>query len=223
MSARVHVAPIGDQAILASFGDRVDRELNRRARRLATGVEAARAEGAPFGVPVVGYASVLVPYDLEAVTLEEATAELERVIERLGDRPTDARGRPRLVEIPTRYGGRDAEDLPVVAEMTGLTPERIVELHASTVYDVFMLGFAPGFAYLGILPAAIAVPRRPTPRPRVPAGSVAIAERQTGVYPVETAGGWHLIGRTDQRLWDARREPPALLAPGDRVRFVPIG
>jgi KipI family sensor histidine kinase inhibitor len=124
------------------------------------------------------------------------------------------------IEIPVRYGGDDGPDLEGVAGRLGLASDAVVALHAGTTYRVFMLGFAPGFAYLGTLPAELSLPRRTEPRPSVPAGSVAIAARQTGVYPVATPGGWHLIGRTEVTLWDPSAEPPARLAPGDRVRFV---
>jgi inhibitor of KinA len=173
---------------------------------------------------VSAYASLLVSYDAAAIDLAAAHSAVAAVVgeaDRIAEDETDD-GAGRLVEIPTRYGGADGEDLPLVAELTGLSPSQVIELHAGTEYDVFMLGFAPGFAYLGVVPEAIVVPRRPSPRPRVPAGSVAIAGRQTAVYPVESPGGWNLVGRTELVLWDPSREPPALLAPGDRVRFVPI-
>ena len=124
--------------------------------------------------------------------------------------------------IPVRYGGADGPDLLEVAERVGLASERVAELHASVVYRVAILGFMPGFAYLGELPQALRLPRRDTPRTRVPAGSVAIAGLQTAVYPAATPGGWHLLGRTDVRLWDIDRDPPAMLRPGDQVRFEPI-
>jgi KipI family sensor histidine kinase inhibitor len=123
--------------------------------------------------------------------------------------------------IAVRYGGDAGPDLDAVAERTGLTPSAVVELHASVTYLVHMLGFAPGFAYLGTLPAALELPRRAEPRTHVPAGSVAIAGRQTAVYPFATPGGWHLIGRTDEPMWDPGADPPARLRPGMRVRFVP--
>lgn len=173
----------------------------------------------------MAYASLLVPYEAAAMDLEAARSAVATAIgEAAGTRVTEERapGRARLVEIPTRYGGSDGEDLSLVAELTGMTEAEVVDLYGGTEYEVFMLGFAPGFAYLGLVPEAIALPRRATPRPRVPAGSVAIAGRQTAVYPVETPGGWHLIGRTDLVLWDAARQEPALLAPGDRVRFVRV-
>jgi KipI family sensor histidine kinase inhibitor len=125
------------------------------------------------------------------------------------------------LEIPVRYGGADGPDLDAVAELTGLSAAEVVELHAAAPLRVLFLGFAPGFGYLGPLPAALVVPRRATPRTRVPPGSVAIAGPHAAVYPVESPGGWHLLGRTSLALWDPNRTPPATLRPGDRVRFVP--
>jgi KipI family sensor histidine kinase inhibitor len=162
---------------------------------------------------------VLVPFDLARVTTDEALGEVRRITAATTAPDAAEQAAGRLVEIPTVY---DGEDLAAVAERVGLSPSAVVDLHASTEYEVFMLGFAPGFAYLGVVPEEIAVPRLSSPRARVPAGSVAIAERQTAVYPSATPGGWNLIGRTDVVMWDVNRTPPSLLAPGDRVRFIPI-
>jgi KipI family sensor histidine kinase inhibitor len=222
---RPTVTAFGDEAVLVSLGDRIDPAINQRVRRIASALEDDRASGLRIGTPVVAYASLLVPFDLAQLGAHEARAAVSSVVARVDREPPDpARERSaRLVEIPTRYGAADGEDLDDVATQLGLSAAAVIELHTSTEYEVYMLGFAPGFAYLGILPEAIAVPRRATPRPRVPAGSVAIAERQTAIYPAVTPGGWNVIGRTDLTLWDVDRHPPALLAPGDRVRFVPIG
>lgn len=126
----------------------------------------------------------------------------------------------RTIEIPVRYGGEHGPDLAAVAEQTGLTEDEVIALHAKPDYVVYCLGFLPGFAYLGGLDARISVPRRATPRLRVPAGAVGIAGNQTGIYPLASPGGWQLIGRTDTPLFDPYRETPGLLAPGDTVRFV---
>jgi KipI family sensor histidine kinase inhibitor len=127
-----------------------------------------------------------------------------------------------VIELPTRYGGADGPDLDEVAALHGLSARAVIEFHAGTVYRVAFVGFLPGFAYLGSLPHSLATPRRATPRERVPAGSVGIADRQTGVYPFASPGGWQLIGRTATTVWDPRRDPPALLEPGRRIRFVPL-
>ena len=120
------------------------------------------------------------------------------------------------------YGGEGGPDLAALARERGLSERDLVRLHAGGTYTAFMLGFTPGFAYLGLLPEALESPRRATPRVRVPAGSVAVAGRQTGIYPVASPGGWQIVGRTSLRLFDPFRAEPALFAPGDRVRFVPV-
>jgi KipI family sensor histidine kinase inhibitor len=121
--------------------------------------------------------------------------------------------------IPVRYDGEDLDD---VARRTNLSRDQVIEIHAGTTYRVFVIGFVPGWAYLGTLDSRLVLPRRESPRKRVPSGSVAIAEAQTGIYPAETPGGWHLKGTTDVRLFDHKREDPALFAVGDRVRFKPV-
>jgi KipI family sensor histidine kinase inhibitor len=128
---------------------------------------------------------------------------------------------PREIVIPVVYGGADGPDLAEVARHAGMTADEVVAAHSGAAYDVFFLGFQPGFAYLGGLPPALATPRRDTPRVRVPAGSVGIGGAQTGIYPAASPGGWNLIGRTAVTLFDPHADAPALLAPGDRVRFVP--
>ena len=127
-----------------------------------------------------------------------------------------------LVEIPVCYGGDFGPDLAAVARHAGLSEAAVVELHSAAEYLVYMVGFAPGFPYLGGLDARLAMPRRPAPRPLVPAGAVGIAGAQTGIYSLPTPGGWQLIGRTPRRLFDAARTPPSLLQAGSRLRFVPI-
>jgi KipI family sensor histidine kinase inhibitor len=172
--------------------------------------------------PVPAYGSLLVPFDPEVVDRDELAARLAGEARELVEGPPPARETGRTVSLLVRYGGDDGPDLDDVAIRTGLTPGEVVTLHAGTTYRVFMLGFAPGFAYLGTLPERLALPRRSEPRLRVPPGSVAIAARQTAVYPFATAGGWHLIGRTDAPLWDIGAEQPALIRPGDAVRFVAV-
>ncbi|KAF6662262.1 5-oxoprolinase subunit PxpB [Enterobacteriaceae bacterium EKM102V] len=127
----------------------------------------------------------------------------------------------REVSIPVIYGGSTGPDLTVVAEHAGLTPRQVVELHSSSEYVVFFIGFQPGFPYLGGLDSRLHTPRRAEPRVAVPAGSVGIGGSQTGIYPLASPGGWQLIGHTSTALFDPRQQPPVLLRPGDRVRFVP--
>ena len=218
--AAPRIAAVGDAALLVTLGDELDLATNAFARRLAADVDARRPTMPGLGRPVPAHASVLVPFDPDELS-EAALCEL---LGRALDRSASSTAEPdieRAVELPVAYGGADGPDLADVAERTGLTETEVMRLHASVEYRVLAIGFVPGFAYLGVLPGALELPRRRSPRIRVPAGSVAIAGRQTAVYPFETPGGWHLIGRTEARLWDADAGPPARLAPGDRVRFVP--
>jgi KipI family sensor histidine kinase inhibitor len=225
-SPRGRITPFGDAALMVTFGDEIDPALNEHVHRLAAAVRRLAATDTRFGQPVPAFASVLVPTDPRAAGPEElidALSEIVREATRTTAGPAAGPApEPRRHEIPARYGGVDGPDLDVIAAMRDLTAKDVVELHASVDYRVYMLGFAPGFAYLGRVPSAIATPRRSTPRQRVPAGSVAIGRDQTGVYPFATPAGWHVIGRTGVRLWDPAADQPALLAPGDTVRFVPI-
>ena len=223
MSAdEVQIAPMGESAVLVTLGDRIDAGLAARARAVAMAIEEAGGERRPsFGRPVAAYASVLVPFDPASASVAEAEAAVAEIVATAGR--AESRAEPgRLVEIPVHYGGADGPDLEDVARLHDLRPDDVVAIHAGAEYEAFFLGFAPGFAYLGPLPASIATPRLDVPRPRVPAGSVAIAGGQTAIYPTATPGGWRLIGRTDVRPWDVSRDPPALILPGDRIRFVPV-
>jgi KipI family sensor histidine kinase inhibitor len=224
---------VGDAALLLTLGDKVDLDLNQCVHRVVAELVSGAADVAGLGVPVPGYASVLVPFDPELAPEDAVRVAIEAALRRaIGGPGPDGRrvpgqdGGPRPggsppVEIPVRYGGPDGPDLAEVARRTGRSEADVIALHAGREYRVFLLGFVPGFPYLGILPDELVLPRRATPRVQVPAGSVAIAGRQTGIYPFATPGGWHLVGRTDAVLWDPFRTPPALLAPGARVRFVP--
>jgi KipI family sensor histidine kinase inhibitor len=211
------VQPLGEAGWTVTLGDRVERATHERVLALAERLRAAPPAGMLELVP--GYATLTVFFDpavADADALRHRLSELAAA----PDPPREAEHAERpLVVLPTRYNGPDLDD---VAERTGLTRDQVVDLHSARVYRVYLLGFAPGFAYLGDLDAALVLPRRREPRPRVAPGSVAIAGAQTGVYPLATPGGWHLLGRTEIRLFDPNRESPALLHPGDRVRFEPI-
>jgi KipI family sensor histidine kinase inhibitor len=214
------IEPYGDVALLVTFGSSVDETLSRRAHELCRLVRDARnGTETGWGVPVPGYASVLVPFDPVRLDPADAAERLGRLVAAV-HAPDDQPAGPEEV-IRVRYGGSDGQDLADVARTTGLSERDVVALHGSVTYLVYMLGFAPGFAYLGTLPAELALPRRAEPRTRVPAGSVAIAGRQTAIYPFETPGGWHLIGSTDVAMWDPATDPPSRLRSGMRVRFVP--
>jgi KipI family sensor histidine kinase inhibitor len=222
---RPRIDPVGDAALLVTLGDELDLELNALARRLAARLGPRGAPLPGLGVPVAGHASVLVPFDPDMADEVAVRTAIESAIAvalpvAAGDDRAPGSVEGRIHEVVVAYGGSDGPDLPEVARATGLSEREVVRLHASVEYRVLVVGFVPGFPYLGILSAALELPRRATPRVTVPAGSVAIAGRQAGIYPFATPGGWHLVGRTDTRPWDPSATEPALFAPGDRVRFV---
>jgi KipI family sensor histidine kinase inhibitor len=202
------------------LGDDIDVATARRARYLTAEVASLAAATDGWQTPVQGTASVLVPFDPLIASAHDVTARLAALVDAL---PADPGPDPaaRLIDIPVRYGGDHGPDLDEISELTGLSAADVVERHVAEVLEVLTLGFAPGFPYLGLMDPALAVPRRATPRPRVAAGSVGLAGRMTGIYPADLPGGWRIIGRTDLQLFDPHRDPPAVLRPGDRVRFVP--
>lgn len=214
------VEPFGDAAILITLDTEATEASAARAQSLARRIrESTHGNDDWLGV-VPAATSVLVHID----PTRDGAAAIARLRDLAGGlKPEDGRwpDDSRTVEIPVRYGGEDGPDLDAVAEATGLSPQQVIELHAGPEYRALFLGFVPGFAYLGPLPPELVLPRRATPRVRVPAGSVAIAGAQAAVYPIESPGGWHLLGRAATPMWDPRRDPPALLTPGTRVRFVP--
>ncbi len=205
-------APLGDSAITATFGTEISAELSERIRQAADRLRRANLPTVQDLVPA--YTTLTVYYD----PLHIGFAELAGRLRPLLDAPVlpDALSTWREVRIPVRY---DGPDLNEVARLSGLSPFEVVERHSSRWYRVYLLGFVPGFAYLGDLDPRLVLPRRGAPRKVVPAGSVAIAGAQTGVYPLNTPGGWHLIGRTNTVLFDPELSEPALLRVGDRVRF----
>jgi KipI family sensor histidine kinase inhibitor len=208
------VLPLGDRAFLIREADHATIATARRAAALAT---ALREERLPAVIEVVAAgASVAVYIDPLAPEAGRVEQRLRIVAAHLAEIPTDAVGAHH--EIPVRY---DGPDLHEVATRTGLSPDEVVARHAAASYHVLAVGFRPGFGYLGPLDARLQLPRRDSPRPRVPAGSVAIAADMTAVYPGHSPGGWHLIGSTEVSLFDPSADPPGRLAVGDTVRFVP--
>lgn len=211
------ILPLGDAGFLVEFGDSIDPAVNNRVVNFARAVERSRVPGVIEVVPAYRSAAIYVdPVEQDLASLRETFMTLAV------DLTMEPVGRRRTVTIPVLYGGEAGPDLPALAERAGLSIEQVIELHASVEYRVYMLGFSPGFPYLGMVHDAIAAPRLPEPRLNVPAGSVGVAGRQTGIYPQAGPGGWQLIGRTPLTLYDPARTDPFLLEPGDRVRFVPI-
>jgi KipI family sensor histidine kinase inhibitor len=208
------IAPFGDAGLLLETADDGAGTANRAALALAAALEAAPPPGFVAAVPAI--ASLLVVFDplqLSYTELEAHLRELVRVTQVAAPVPG------RTVRIPVRYGGADGPDLHEAAATLQLTPAELIALHTAAPYQVMMIGFAPGYPYIGPLPQALHLPRRATPRAAVPAGSVAIAAGLSGIYPTQLPGGWHLIGRTDVRLFDPADDPPSLLMPGDYVQF----
>ena len=207
----------GDSALIVEFEERIDPEVNARAIACAKAIQAAHVAGVRDVVPT--YRSVAVYFDPLRTDHDALIACLEREAASFTPAATVERT---PVRIPVCYGGDLGPDLTGVASFAHMTEPDVVRLHTDVTYRVFMLGFVPGFAYLGIVDERIAMPRRATPRVRVPAGSVGIAGGQTGVYSAETPGGWQLIGRTPVKPFDAERADPFLMKAGDAVQFYPI-
>jgi KipI family sensor histidine kinase inhibitor len=213
---KVRFLSAGDRALVIEFGDGIDRALSNDVLRLDASLRSSGLPGVVETVPT--FRSLMVHYDPLATTF----ADLERAITSRLDRQSDPRTTATLWRVPVCYEGSFAPDLGEVANRTGLAPSEVVALHSAIRYHVYMLGFLPGFPYMGDLPRELALPRRADPRLSVPAGSVSIATTLTAIYPYESPGGWHLIGVTPIRLFDLARPRPALLEPGDNVQFEPI-
>ena len=209
----VRILPAGDSAWLIELPERIDAAVNARAIRIARAVDAA---GLPVTDVVVGYRSVM-------VYIDPLAAGAGQVEERLRDiaaaAPAAATAPGPLVDVPVCYDGPYGPDLGEVAAFAKCSIDEVIALHRGLEYRVFVVGFVPGFAYMASVDPRIAAPRRTSPRLKVPAGSVAVAAGQTGVYPAETPGGWNLIGRCPLKPYDAGRAEPFLFHPGDRVRF----
>lgn len=209
--------PLGDSAITVVLGEGISRSLSDEVLRVTDELRSASIEGITEVVPA--YASLGIFYDPLELGHDQLLEKVKPIVERSREGDADARSEPpRTIRIPVRYEG---DDLAEVAERTGHTVAEVIALHSQREYYVYVIGFVPGFAYLGELDPSLTLPRRSTPRKRVPAGSVGIAEAQTGVYPFETPGGWHLIGRTKVKMFDPNRAEPVLLRVGDHVVFEP--
>lgn len=211
----MRIEPLGDRAVQVVLGDAPDEPTRRRIMAASRRVREAGLPGVIECVP--GFTSLTIHFD--PLQLPPSADRLDDLLSGLDESAGDD---GRLVEIPVCYGAEFGPDLESVASLHGLAADEVVALHAAGDYRVHLVGFVPGFPYLGGLEARLATPRRESPRTAVPAGSVGIGGAQTGIYPVESPGGWQLIGRTPLRLFDAHRDPPALLRAGDRIRFVPV-
>lgn len=208
---------MGDRSLLVEMGERISPEINRRVEELMSRLEDAALPGVRELSP--SYRSLLILYD----PLRTTRTDLQLEISRLAAAGPAGRSSPSSEQtIPVVYGGEHGPDLEWVAAHHGVQTDEIVARHTRCAYRVYMIGFTPGFPYMGELPVNLETPRRSTPRTRVPKGSVGLAQRQTGIYPAESPGGWQIIGWTPIELFDPRRQPPSLLNMGDSVRFEAI-
>ncbi len=213
----IRFLPCGDSCLTVEFGNAIDAEINARVCTLARLLDEARIPGIRESVPT--FRSLLISYDPLVLPYRRLVRALRPLLERCS---ASGRTAHRVIELPVCYGGAYGEDLPDVAAHAGLSCDEVIRLHSGTEYLIYMLGFLPGFAYLGGLDPKIATPRLTSPRTRIPAGSVGIGGSQTGVYPLDSPGGWRLIGSTPVRPYDPGRADPILYRAGDYIRFVPI-
>ena len=217
MYAEPRFLPAGDRALAVELGDDIAPETNAAVRDLFVALEGNPIDGVVDLIP--SYRSILVNYDPLILDFAQLHEKLTAILASVsaGEPAT-----PRCVQIPVLYGGDAGPDLDHVADHNGLSTSEVVKIHSAPQYLVYMLGFSPGFPYLGGMDERIETPRLDTPRTIIPAGSVGIAEKQTGVYPTATPGGWQIIGKTPLHFFDPDADPPSLLEPGDLIRFVPI-
>ncbi|MCC6611749.1 MAG: 5-oxoprolinase subunit PxpB [Burkholderiales bacterium] len=218
------IEPLGDRCLIVAFGDEIDLETNLRARAVAEHLLAHPVPGVVDVVPA--FTTVALHYRPEAFTDAGAGVPFEQLAARIQQVLLAGVGRrrptARRIEIPVCYGGDFGPDLAELARARELTTEEVIAIHARSPHVVHMLGFAPGHPYIAGLDKRLAMPRRATPRLKIPPGSVGVTGTQSTIYPLETPGGWNLIGRTPLRLFTPEKDPPCLLRPGDEVRFVPI-
>lgn len=211
---KVKYLPAGDRALVAEFGRVIDETVNARVHQLSRALEEHPIRGVTETIPT--FRSLMICYDPSVISYRALTHKLDRLELAAGG---PGAGKRRILEVPCLY---DGEDLADMEQLTGLSREEIISLHSGTVYKIFMLGFLPGFVYLGGLDPRLCAPRLTVPRTKIPAGSVGIGGNQTGVYPIASPGGWRLLGRTPLRFYDPLRPKPILCSAGEYIHFVPI-
>ena len=214
-----HISPSGDSAVTVVFGNEIDDRSNRYVYALKRILESESSLSILSIIP--SYCSLLVVYDLNKHGQREIADYIESKLSTVY-KSSIKKVKKEIVEIPTVYGGEYGPDLDYVAEHVGITRDEVIKIHSSVSYKVYMIGFSPGFPYLGGMEKKISCPRLQKPRLRIPKGSVGIAGDQTGVYPSESPGGWRLIGRTPKTLFDVNCQPPVIILPGSYVKFIPI-
>lgn len=209
--------PAGDTSIVMEFGNSISPEINSKIRNMVNAIDESNLVGIIEIIPT--YRSILIIYDPLLIIYPDLINELKKMEASMGQGHSDS---ARIVELPTVYGGEYGPDIEFVASHNNLTVEEVIEIHTSTDYLLYMLGFTPGFGYLGGMSEKIETPRLETPRTKIPAGSTGVAGKQTGIYPIDSPGGWQLIGRTPVKLYQPLADPPVLLRAGDYVRFVAV-
>ena len=209
--------PLGDSALLVELGDKIDSAVNQRVHALNALLRTKNIAGIIETVPA--YCTLLIHYDPLILTFDQVTLWVRDKLTQVDD---SLNRKPRQLEVPTRYGGASGPDLEAVAVSKGISAADVVRIHSEREYTVYMMGFTPGFPYLGTLDERLIMPRLETPRTLVKAGTVAIAGSQTGIYPLDSPGGWHLIGWTPLKLFDPTSEAPFLFFPGDIIKFIPL-
>ena len=208
---------MGDRALLIEFGDEISPDVNQKVRELFVGLDQKAIDG--FVELVPSYRSLMVIYDPLKISLQELKTQISDTANQLDRLQLPP---PKTIEIPVVYGEKYGPDLEWVAEYHTMTADEVIRLHTQPTYRVYLIGFMPGYPYLGEVPDALTTPRRKTPRTHGPRGSVGIAQKQSGIYPVESPGGWQIIGRTPINLFDPQHKPPSMLEMGDYVKFYPI-
>ena len=205
---------MGDRGLLVELGDEISRQINQKVRALFIGIEGHDLKGIRELVP--GYRSLMVVYEPLVGSLSSLKSQIMDIWETVDETQLPS---PRMVEIPVVYGDEFGPDLEWVASYLKMTPVEVIRLHIEPTYQVYMIGFMPGYPYMGEVVDSLVAPRRATPRTHVMKGSVGIAQKQTGIYPVTSPGGWQIIGRTPIRLFDPQKNPPSFLEMGDQVKF----
>lgn len=217
MHFKPRITALGDSAVLIQLGGEIDPAVNQCVHALANLIETSFINGIIETVPA--YATLLVHYDQFVLSFSQIKNYLREIIDQVEE---TSHRTPRLIEVPVQYGGEYGIDLESVARHLHMRVEDVIRIHSEKIYTVYMMGFTPGYPYMGKLDDTLIMPRLETPRTRVPAGMVAIAGSQTGIYSIESPGGWNLIGWTPLKLFDPQSKSPFLFAPGDEVKFIPV-
>ena len=213
----IRILTEGDSSVLVEFGKEISPEINRKITATVQLMKEQHIEGVVDMIPA--FCSLLVNYDPRVISYDDLKKRLEILLKM---EVTAGEGCRKVYEIPVCYGGEYGPDIENIAEHAGLSVEEVIKIHSSRDYLIYMLGFLPGFCYLGGLDERLFTPRLGTPRTAIPAGSVGIGGEQTGIYPIASPGGWQLIGRTPLKLYDSEREKPVLLESGQYIKFRPV-